>query len=409
MLGSDTVYHPGEARIDVADGKVDVHQATVEAAVTDGRDGAGDDDVEVVVGEVEAVPQAGDAGQAPPDAVVEDDRGDGDGADDGDGGAGGDGSDSAGDGDVAVVTYEEQIVEALPDLARLAAVAGTRTLTWGLRIGLRATARLARATVDPQAAADLAEGVGAGMRAYAREFLGITELEERVRLLTPVGDRFVFSASATLAVVEHDNDELSPELLLRAQGAELLRQSADVTTDDRLHPAFGRILGELAPDEGRIMRLLAAEGPQPVVDVRAVSLIGTGSQLVAQNLNMVGMPAGVRHGDRVSAYLVNLQRLGLVCFADEPLRDEIAYQLLEAQPHVLEAIKSASRAKTVQRSLRLTPFGDDFCAVCFPREYDEVKELTSGPDQLAERAARDALWSEDGDQPTPSENSELGS
>lgn len=282
-----------------------------------------------------------------------------------------------GGSDEAVVTYEEQIVEALPALARLGATALTRGATVGMRFGVRASLRLARAMVDPEAATDLVNGVGNGMRSRARDFLGITELDERVQVLTPVGHRFAPSPSR--AVVRAEPDTVSPERALRAQGAELLRQSADVATEDGLHPAFGRILGELAPDEGRILRLLCHEGPQAAVDVRTASLIGAGSQLVAQNLNMVDMQAGVRHGDHLEAYLGNLQRLGLVCFSDEPLEDPMAYQVLEAQPHVLDAIKRTSRAKTIQRSLRLTAFGSEFCGVSFPAELDEVKELTAPP------------------------------
>jgi abortive infection alpha-like protein len=240
--------------------------------------------------------------------------------------------------------------------------------------GLRAGARLARATVDPQAAAEIAQGVGSGMRGYARELLGITDLEERIDALTPAGDRFAGPRGRELI----RGEQVSPEVQLRAQGAELLRQSADVSVDDRLHPAFGRILGELAPDEGRILRLLAQEGSQPVVDVRAANLIGVGSQLVAQNLNMVDMQAGCRHPDRVPAYLGNLQRLGLASFSDAPLDDAIAYQVLEAQPHVLKSIQATSRAKTVHRSLCLTPFGTEFCEACFAPEPGPEEELPEG-------------------------------
>ena len=42
------------------------------------------------------------------------------------------------------------------------------------------------------------------------------------------------------------------------------------------------------------------------------------------------------------------------------------YQVLEAQPDVLDAVKQASRGKPVHRSVRLTPFGEDFCEVCLP-------------------------------------------
>jgi hypothetical protein len=42
---------------------------------------------------------------------------------------------------------------------------------------------------------------------------------------------------------------------------------------------------------------------------------------------------------------------------------------------VLEAIRRASRAKTVQRSINLTPFGKDFCEVCLPLDVAEVEAL----------------------------------
>lgn len=260
------------------------------------------------------------------------------------------------DGDVVVVGYEGALVQALPELARLAAAAWLRGAAWSAETGLRAGARIIRASVDAHAAGELAHEVGEGMRAYARELLGVSELEERVRALT-VTDRF--------AAAERAGD---PALVLRTQAGELLRQSADVHTDDDLHPAFGRILGELAPDEARILRLLSSEGPQPVVDVRAANLIGVGSQLVAPNLNMVAMQAGCRHGGRLAAYLGNLQRLGLVRFSDEPIDDAIAYQVLEAQPHVLAAIKETARAKSVQRSLALTEFGVEFCRAVLPAD-----------------------------------------
>src|SRR5690606_27289424 len=44
---------------------------------------------------------------------------------------------------------------------------------------------------------------------------------------------------------------------LQERGAELLRRSADVGYAHDQHPAYRRILEELAPDEARILRLLA--------------------------------------------------------------------------------------------------------------------------------------------------------
>jgi len=241
----------------------------------------------------------------------------------------------------------------LVGLARLAAGAWLRGAAWGVG----ASVRLARAAVDPQAAAELAHEVADGVRGYAREALGVRDLDERVRELMPAGGR-TGAAAANGAAPEVE--------ALRAQGAELLRQSADVRVEHRGHPAYARILEELAPDEARILRLLYAEGAQPAVDVRSTPLIGLGSQLIAEGLNMIGSEAGCRDPGRVPAYLNNLHRLGLIWFSKEPLEDPVAYQVLEAQPAVLEAIRSVSRARTVQRSIGLTPFGRDFCQTCLP-------------------------------------------
>ena len=52
---------------------------------------------------------------------------------------------------------------------------------------------------------------------------------------------------------------------------------------------------------------------------------------------MIGQEAGCRHADRVYAYLNNLHRLGLIWFSRETIRDTQRYQLLEAQPAVVEA------------------------------------------------------------------------
>jgi hypothetical protein len=162
-------------------------------------------------------------------------------------------------------------------------------------------------------------------------------------------------------------------------GADLLRRSADVNFEEEAHPAYARILEDLAPDEGRILRLLALEGPQPQVDIRSGLLpLNATSELVAPGLNMVGAEAGCRHLDDVPAYLNNLFRLGLLWFSREPLNDPLRYQVLEAQPEVVDAIKNAGRARTVRRSLELTPFGKDFCDLCLPFETAEFEALGRG-------------------------------
>ncbi len=250
-----------------------------------------------------------------------------------------------------------ELGELLPGLARVATGAWLRTAVWGIEASLRLTGRVARAALSAEDAARLVQDVGSGLRSYARELLGVQDLDNRIRQLAP-GPAARMRAGA--------RGENGPTL--REQGAELLRQSADVTADDEIHPAYARILSELAPDEGRILRLLATHGPQPSVDVLSSNLLGAGSQLVAQGLNMIGTEAGTRHVDRVPAYLNNLHRLGLVWFSRDPVEDPQRYQVLEAQPDAMEAIRQAGRAKTAHRTVRLTPFGEDFVRTVLPLE-----------------------------------------
>lgn len=99
------------------------------------------------------------------------------------------------------------------------------------------------------------------------------------------------------------------------------------------------------------------------------------SDLVATGLNMIGPRAGLRYVDQVPSYLNNLFRLGLIWFSREQLKDPLEYQVVEAQPDVLEAMHSVRFAKLVRRSIHLTPFGEDFCRTCLLPEGEATGEL----------------------------------
>jgi hypothetical protein len=99
------------------------------------------------------------------------------------------------------------------------------------------------------------------------------------------------------------------------------------------------------------------------------------SQLVAPGLTMIGANAGCRRPERIHAYLNNLYRLGLLWFSRESLEDQGAYQVLEAQPEVVDALGRAGRARTVRRSIHLTPFGEDFCKAALPLDTVEIDAL----------------------------------
>jgi hypothetical protein len=231
-------------------------------------------------------------------------------------------------------------------VARLAAGAWWRTNKWAAQTAVEATRRAAQAARSGESPVALLEEAGRQVVRTARDVLGVAELERR------------------LGPASEDADEREE---LRRRWEELIERSASVDDEDA-HPAFPYLFNNLAPDEARILRLLAIEGPQAAVDVRTWRPLGIGSTVVAPGLTMIGQRAGCRALDRVPVYLSNLYRLGLIWFSRDPIDDLAAYQVLEAQPEVLEALERAGRGTTVRRSIRLTPFGEQFVAAALPSE-----------------------------------------
>jgi hypothetical protein len=269
----------------------------------------------------------------------------------------------------------EGAAEALPGVARIAGKAWLRSASWALGSGTRSARNLARAMTDPAAAGDLVRGVAEDVAEATRT---ISSVASAVSSGVPLPRALLHAGVALSSMMTTDEvTDSEHELSLRERGEELLRRSRDVWSEEQEHPAYGRIIDELAPDEARILLLLLRGGPQPSIDVRTGGPVGmVSSSLVAGGLTMIGPRAGVRYLDEVPAYLNNLHRLGLVWFSREQLEDPLEYQVVEAQPDVLEAMHSVRFPKVVRRSIHLTPFGVDFCRTCLvdPREQLDLPE-----------------------------------
>ena len=263
-------------------------------------------------------------------------------------------------------------------IARIVTAATQRSTEYSVRSGVRTGTRMAQAAMTAESPADM--------------------LDKSRSIVFGELDELGFEPPEGIADTDEDGDGQSEarhgrmELdWLQERGEQLMDEAAKVDRDDPgYHPAFPRILDSISPDEGRILRLLATEGPQPSVDIRDVGYIPITSKLVAAGLTMISEEAGCRYESRVTAYLNNLQRLGLIWFSDEPVEDLKRYQVIEAQPDVDQAIEEARRAKMIRRSIHLTPFGFDFCRVCLPVEinddaagvYDVPDESTSDADGM---------------------------
>lgn len=242
-----------------------------------------------------------------------------------------------------------------PGLARVAVGAWWRTSVWAAQAAARGTRRLADAARSGESAAALVDDTRREVATAGRQLLGISESRSRER--------------RGRAVADYDDEPL------RERWDDLVDLSTEMEVEVDGHPAFAGILRELHPDEARILRLLYTAGPQAAVDVRNWRPLGIGSHVVAPGLNMIGQHAGCLMVDRVPVYLSNLFRLGLIWFSRDPVGEIGPYQVLEAQPEVRQALKSAGHGTTVRRSVRLTPFGEQFCLACLPadtREFEAV-------------------------------------
>lgn len=252
------------------------------------------------------------------------------------------------------------VVRAVPDIVKVTGELLWRTNRWTVNASLHLGSVVVQGAISGQSPHLLIDQLGTEAKHSLRELLGVAE--EPDPMPKELRDRIVLNGAG-----QQPGLHISLPDRMRA----LLDASSDVTFPDTGHPAYVRLLSELAPDEARILRLFAERGPQPSVDVRTKRPFGVGSQLVAPGITMIGRYAGCAHVDRVPAYLNNMFRLGLVWFSREPIPDQSLYDVLEAQEEVEAAMRRAGGGVTVRRSIELTAFGANLCAMCGLLPVDE--------------------------------------
>jgi hypothetical protein len=246
-------------------------------------------------------------------------------------------------------------LRAAPSLARVAAVSALHLVGWTVGASVAGASYLARRAAEGQPPATIIQDAASDLRTLALRALGL-DPESPPTVGVPGGSGPDRGASRGTSAGD-----------LQKRGSELLRRSNDVHVVDDTHPAFARILSEITPDEARILRFIYLEGPQPSIDIRTFRPLGIGSELVAAGMNMIAEHAGLRNVDRINPYLTNLARLGLIEFSKEQVSNPTRYQVIEAQPKVAAALKSAGRApKIIPRSIRLNSFGEEFVRTCLP-------------------------------------------
>lgn len=224
---------------------------------------------------------------------------------------------------------------------------------------------------------ELAGVVLEGWFDIARELLGAAATQvSTVSSAAPVGEiaRTVGSQlSSQAATVTGRAGRDGADLHLGVQGRALLQQSAALDCADE-HPAFRAIMRELAPDESRILCLLAASGARAMVDVHEYNPMTRNTREVARNVTLIGSEAGCLRPKNTPIYLDNLERLGLVHLRDYRAAAEGEYELLEAQPEVDELPEPEGRLtkhRILYRAVELSAFGQQFFQLCFAPTLDE--------------------------------------
>ena len=160
-------------------------------------------------------------------------------------------------------------------------------------------------------------------------------------------------------------DELNPtpdgssQTVEEKMSALLMRSTHDTPSDSR-RTLYEVLVGELVPDEARILSALSDGSSYPLVHIAGPG-VGSYQKLVLENASSVGRAAGVALPDRVHLYVSHLRRLGLVEVGpeDHSLKDE--YDILLTEPNLRALIAATGKgprsARIIRRTVRMSDLG----------------------------------------------------
>ena len=204
-----------------------------------------------------------------------------------------------------------------------------------------------------------APGVGTSLAITERELArveGLVWREVRNRMDAAAGPSPVGPAAAGSG----PSDDAAQELL-----AQLLTISIEQSAQEARSRLFVSLLGQLQPDEARILAALSDGTEYPVVHVAIRGSLGTTGPVVLANASTVGRAAGVALPDWVPAYVTHLHQLQLVSVGQESHALADGYEILLTEAVVRQAqIEAGAHSRIVRRSLRLSRLGRDLWDSC---------------------------------------------
>lgn len=197
---------------------------------------------------------------------------------------------------------------------------------------------------------------GAGLwwrQAQAVERVALRALQERLNVVSPPREE-------PLAI---------PEVTARDAMADLLERAVEQTAREGREAFFVSLIGELVPDEARIISVLSERGPVALVHVDSRLPGGPRSRLL-ENATLLAGRAALTVPDMARAYVSKLLTLGVVEVGPEDERLADDYEILLAERSVREAMARAGVGKVpgraVRCTLKLSTLGEDLWAACRP-------------------------------------------
>lgn len=163
--------------------------------------------------------------------------------------------------------------------------------------------------------------------------------------------------------VRHRTSRASEESL-QEKMAYLLNRALGQSTISSRTDLFHKVLDQLVPDEARIIGALSDGSTTPMVSVYALTAKGTKGEPLLEHAALVGKTANVALPGLTPTYVGHLLSLGLLEVGPEDPSLKEEYQILQADPQVLKALKRGGRgplaARTERHTLTLSVVGRQF-------------------------------------------------
>ncbi|WP_018178844.1 Abi-alpha family protein [Jongsikchunia kroppenstedtii] len=134
----------------------------------------------------------------------------------------------------------------------------------------------------------------------------------------------------------------------------LLDRALDQDTQTSQTELYHHLLNQLVPDEARILGALSDGGSSPMVNVYGWTRSKAQSKAVLKNASLVGRTANVSLIQLTPQYVTHLLTLGLVESGPEDPSLKTDYEILLAEPIVIDAVNAASMGPIPARVDRFT-------------------------------------------------------